>query len=214
MMGAEERKGTEKGAAGVDEMDVKKISEKGSITKILVKGVDAALMNSVRRTIMNNTPVIAIEDVYIYDNNSVMFDEFLAHRLALIPVKSDPKSYKTGEKVKMILDKEGPCTVYSKDIQSTDPAIEVIDKNYITEGDLREKISGDIKRWKEIGYESIPVDGGDFPQEPQAPQEPSEVSVFPKEFLGRLEELGGPGSFFPGEVRGGRCGGCDLIIRK
>src|SRR3989344_7270226 len=109
-------------------MDVKKISEKGSVTKILVKGVDAVLMNSVRRTIMNNTPVIAIEDVYIYDNNSVMFDEFLAHRLALIPVKSDPKSYKSGEKVKMILDKEGPCTVYSKDIQSTDPAIEVIDK--------------------------------------------------------------------------------------
>ena len=109
-------------------MDVKKISEKGSITKILVKGVDAALMNSIRRTIMNNTPVIAIEDVYIYDNNSVMFDEFLAHRLALIPIKSDPKSYKSGEKVKMILDKEGPCTIYSKDIQSTDPGIEVIDK--------------------------------------------------------------------------------------
>ena len=129
MMDAGERRGIEERTAGAEKMDVKKISEKGSITKILIKGVDAVLMNSIRRTIMNNVPVIAIEDVYIYDNTSVMFDEFLCHRLALIPIKSDPKSYKSGEKVKMMLDKEGPCTVYSKDIQSTDPSIEVIDKN-------------------------------------------------------------------------------------
>ena len=101
-------------------MDVKKISEKGSSTKILVKGIDAVLMNSIRRTIMSNVPVLAVEDVYIYDNASVVFDEFLAHRLAMIPIKSDdPKAYKAGDKIKLMLDKEGPCTVYSGDIQST-----------------------------------------------------------------------------------------------
>jgi len=110
-------------------MDVKKISEKGSSTKILVKGIDAVLMNSIRRTIMSNVPVLAVEDVYIYDNASVVFDEFLAHRLAMIPIKSDdPKAYKAGDKIKLMLDKEGPCTVYSGDIQSTDPSIEVVDK--------------------------------------------------------------------------------------
>ena len=69
MMGAGERRDIEERTAGAEKMDVKKISEKGSVTKILVKGVDAVLMNSIRRTIMNNVSVLAIEDVYIYDNN-------------------------------------------------------------------------------------------------------------------------------------------------
>ncbi|MDO8538616.1 MAG: DNA-directed RNA polymerase subunit D, partial [archaeon] len=37
--------------------------------------------------------------------------------------------YKEGEKVTLILEKEGPCTVYSRDIKSVDPKIEIVDKN-------------------------------------------------------------------------------------
>lgn len=109
-------------------MDVKKISEKENIAKIFVNGTDSAFINSIRRVAMNSVPTIAIENVSIHENNSVMFDEMLAHRLALLPVKTDTKAYKTGEKVTMMLEKEGPDTVYSKDIQSTEPSIEVIDK--------------------------------------------------------------------------------------
>ncbi|MDD5148801.1 MAG: DNA-directed RNA polymerase subunit D, partial [Candidatus ainarchaeum sp.] len=69
-----------------------------------------------------------IENVSIYMNDSVMFDEFLAHRLGLLPVKTDVKGYKHGDSVKLVLEKEGPCTVYSKDIKSTDPKIDIADK--------------------------------------------------------------------------------------
>jgi len=86
-------------------------------------------MNALRRTIMSNVPVLAIENVSIYDNSSVMFDEMLCHRIGLLPIKTDLKDYKLGDKVKLVLEKEGPCTVYSKDIKCTDPKIEVIHKH-------------------------------------------------------------------------------------
>jgi len=73
---------------------------------------------------MAGIPTIAVEDVHFYQNTSVMFDEMLAHRLAMVPLKMDSKKYKEGDKVKLILEKEGPATVYSKDIKSTDPKIE------------------------------------------------------------------------------------------
>lgn len=109
-------------------MDIKKISEKNGVSKFLVKGTNVVFMNSLRRTIMESVPVLAIENVSIYDNSSVIFDEMLCHRIAMLPIKTDLKDYKLGDKVKLVLEKEGPCTVYSKDIKSTDPKIEVVNK--------------------------------------------------------------------------------------
>ncbi|MBI2597804.1 MAG: DNA-directed RNA polymerase subunit D [Candidatus Diapherotrites archaeon] len=114
---------------GVKKMDFKKLSEKHSATKILMKGVDTTLINSIRRTVMNSVPTFAVEDVTIYENNSALFDEYLGHRLAMIPIKSDPKNSKKGDTVKFVLEKTGPGIVYSRDLKSTDPKIEVIDKN-------------------------------------------------------------------------------------
>ncbi|MEM4256890.1 MAG: DNA-directed RNA polymerase subunit D [Candidatus Diapherotrites archaeon] len=105
-------------------MDVKVLEEKNDTLKLLFKDTNPETMNAIRRHIMNAIPVFAIEDVHIYENTGVMFDEMLAHRLGLIPLKMDSADYKEGEKVKMILEKEGPCVVYSKDIKSTDPTIE------------------------------------------------------------------------------------------
>lgn len=109
-------------------ISVKKIEEKDNAIWYLVNGVSPAFINAIRRSIMQHTPCLAIEDVTIFENDSVMFDEMVAHRLGLLPVKTD-KTYKLGDKVKMVLEKEGACTVYSKDIKSTDPKIEVLDKN-------------------------------------------------------------------------------------
>jgi len=109
-------------------MSIKKLEEKNDLTSYLVKGTSTAFINAVRRSIMLHAKCLAIENISIYENDSVMFDEFLAHRLGLLPIKTD-KSFKEGDSVKLVLEKEGPGTVYSKDIKSTDPKIEVMDKN-------------------------------------------------------------------------------------
>ncbi len=109
-------------------MEIKELEKNERKSKLLIKGADVALINSIRRASMNYVPVFAVEDVSIYENSSVMFDEFLAHRLGLLPIKSDVKGYAENDKVKFVLEKEGPATVYSKDIKCTDPKIEVVDK--------------------------------------------------------------------------------------
>ena len=44
-------------------MDVKKISDNGKELKLLINGTDTAMMNALRRTIMNSVPVLAIDKV-------------------------------------------------------------------------------------------------------------------------------------------------------
>jgi DNA-directed RNA polymerase subunit D len=110
-------------------MDIKVLSEKEGKVKLLISNTNPAFVNAFRRKIMSGLPVLAVEDVHIHYNNGLMFDEMLSHRLGLIPLKMDSKKYKEGDKVKLILDKEGPCVVHSSDIKSTDPKIEPADLN-------------------------------------------------------------------------------------
>ncbi|KAG5927586.1 hypothetical protein E4U42_002047 [Claviceps africana] len=48
-------------------------------------GIDASLANAFRRILIAEIPTLAIENVYIENNTSVIQDEVLAHRLGLIP---------------------------------------------------------------------------------------------------------------------------------
>jgi DNA-directed RNA polymerase subunit D len=82
---------------------------------------------------IGEVPTLAIEEVRIYDNTSAFFDEMLAHRLGLIPIKTDLSTYSTKEKcscggagcpgcmVTFTLSVEGPKTVLSSDLIPQDP---------------------------------------------------------------------------------------------
>jgi DNA-directed RNA polymerase I and III subunit RPAC1 len=56
-------------------------------------GIDAPLINALRRILIAEVPTMAIEYVLISDNTSVIHDEILAHRLGLIPIRADPESF-------------------------------------------------------------------------------------------------------------------------
>src|SRR3989344_555092 len=66
-----------------------------------------SLLNAVRRS---------VEDVEIFKNDSALYDEVLAHRIGLIPLKNDGKitSKSSGT---FSLKKVGPGTVYSGDFK-------------------------------------------------------------------------------------------------
>ncbi|KDN36549.1 putative Rpc40-40 kd subunit of DNA-directed RNA polymerases I and III [Tilletiaria anomala UBC 951] len=53
-------------------------------------GVDASIANAIRRVLIAEVPTVAIENVYIFKNSSIIQDEVLSHRLGLVPIKIDP----------------------------------------------------------------------------------------------------------------------------
>lgn len=54
-------------------------------------GVEAPVANALRRILLAEVPTIAIENVWIQSNTSIIQDEVLAHRVGLIPLKIDPR---------------------------------------------------------------------------------------------------------------------------
>jgi len=56
---------------------------------VKLKGVPLHYANALRRVCLNGVPVFAIDTVDIIENSSVLPDEGLAHRLGLIPIKTD-----------------------------------------------------------------------------------------------------------------------------
>jgi DNA-directed RNA polymerase subunit D len=61
--------------------------------RLLVKDVDVPYMNALRRVIISEVPCMAIDEVVILENSSVMQDETISHRLGLVPLKTDLDSY-------------------------------------------------------------------------------------------------------------------------
>ncbi len=83
-------------------------------------GTEDSLLNAIRRYV-HQIPITAIDEVEITKNDSPSYDETIAHRLGLIPLKSE-KSDKP-QKLKLNVIKEG--MVYSGDLKGA----EVIYKN-------------------------------------------------------------------------------------
>jgi hypothetical protein len=58
-----------------------------------MSGVDAAIANAFRRIMISEVPTMAIEQLVIVNNTSIIQDEVLAHRVGLIPIKVDARHF-------------------------------------------------------------------------------------------------------------------------
>jgi len=74
-------------------LDIKLIEEKENIIRFVLRNTDHTYANALRRTMMAEVPSMAIEDVIIIENTSVLYDEIISHRLGLIPLKTDLDAY-------------------------------------------------------------------------------------------------------------------------
>ncbi len=101
------------------EMNIKK--SKGQL-EVRFKDTTTHFVNALRRIMVGEIPISAIEEVYIKDNNSALQDEILAHRLGLIPVKGEGT---------LKLDIKGPKTVNSEDIVPVDGDVQIVNKKVL-----------------------------------------------------------------------------------
>lgn len=116
-------------------MDIKILKKDSNKVVFKISKINPAIANSIRRYIIAYVPTIAIDEVEFKKNGSALFDEMLALRLGLVPLKTDLKSYKLWEgkdeerpksaqyELKLTLKAKGPATVFASDIKSSDPKV-------------------------------------------------------------------------------------------
>ncbi|MHA1292902.1 MAG: DNA-directed RNA polymerase subunit D [Promethearchaeota archaeon] len=59
----------------------------------IIEGISIEMINAIRRILLTEIPVMAIDEVIILKNDSPLYDEIIAHRLGLIPLKTDLEIY-------------------------------------------------------------------------------------------------------------------------
>ncbi|HDP97214.1 MAG TPA: DNA-directed RNA polymerase subunit D [Euryarchaeota archaeon] len=109
--------------------------------RIVFSETDASIVNAIRRTMIADVPKMAIESVEYhmgaimddqgkeYESVSPLFDEMIAHRLGMLPIPTDLDVLVPREKcscegegcpnctIMYSINKKGPCTVYSGDLE-------------------------------------------------------------------------------------------------
>ena len=102
--------------------------------RLVVSGVGTRFVNAIRRVLLAEVPKLAIDEVKIYENSSLLYDEQLALRLALIPLKCGEvgEGERKGEESSVTLslraespERVGERTVYSKELVSSEPGVGV-----------------------------------------------------------------------------------------
>jgi len=74
----------------VDALNTIKILERDNNHIVIeFNDIPRQYVNALRRLSINQVPTFAIDDVVILENSSVMHDEAIAHRLGLIPLRTD-----------------------------------------------------------------------------------------------------------------------------
>ena len=116
------------------------VLEKDAINlRIIVKDAEVPLMNALRRIALAEVPSMAIDEIVMIENSSILQDEMIAHRLGLVPLKTDLDTYNLPEdcecqsefgcgqcRVTLTLNaesNEGTRTVYSGELVSENPDI-------------------------------------------------------------------------------------------
>ncbi len=120
-------------------LEFRKLTETDAV--LVVDSMSPSAMNALRQTLVSDIPKMAIEDVEFhlgpirdqdgreYESISPLFDEILSHRLGLVPIPTDLKRFKFKDQcecggegcpncsIMYTLNKKGPCTVYSGDLE-------------------------------------------------------------------------------------------------
>lgn len=112
----------------VNYLEVKILNEDPQTMDFSIKGIYPSVANALRRYSINSVKTFAIDTVTFYENSSPMFDEYIAHRIGLIPMKT-PKGFNDNDNIMLSLEATGPTVVYSRDLITTEPNVNVASEN-------------------------------------------------------------------------------------
>jgi DNA-directed RNA polymerase subunit D len=165
------------------EVDLLELSDRSA--RFILSGVDASFANGLRRAMLADVPTLAIDEVGIYNNTSVLYDEQIGLRLALIPIAANVEDFVPHAEcscengcpacsVAFTLSVEAEdkeCMVYSGDLISSDPQVSPADSSIpvvllkpgqklVLEATATMGYGHDHARWQAgvaCGYKNMPV---------------------------------------------------------
>ena len=134
-------------------MDIEILEMAERKARFILHNSSPAMANALRRTLLSDLPKMAIDKVEFhlgpnmdeegkeYESTTPLFDEIVAHRLGMVPVPTDLDLFVPQSEcscggtgcpsctIMYSLNKHGPCTVYSGDLQSLgNPDLKVKDE--------------------------------------------------------------------------------------
>ncbi|RLG14053.1 MAG: DNA-directed RNA polymerase subunit D [Candidatus Nanohalarchaeota archaeon] len=111
-------------------MEIKNKKETKNTLEFKIINENEVFANTLRRTVITNVPVFAVDEIAVIKNESPMYDETIAHRIAMIPFTYSDKYISRQEckckggcdkcSVILTLNKKGKSSVYSGDFKSSD----------------------------------------------------------------------------------------------
>lgn len=120
-------------------VEIQILEKNDDFMRFIVRGVNVPFVNALRRIMLTEVPTMAIDEVVILENSSILHDEILAHRMGFIPLKTDLDSYNLPDececesdlgcnlcRTNLILEAEATdksVTVYSGDLKPENPGI-------------------------------------------------------------------------------------------
>lgn len=109
-------------------MKVRVIELSDQRTLLVLEGVSPSFANSIRRAIIAEVPTFAIDEVIFFENTTPFFDEYIAHRLAMIPLKTSLDLLRIDPNRTVVLElskkaKDPIEIVYSGELKSSDPLV-------------------------------------------------------------------------------------------
>ena len=110
-------------------MSLEITNENDEKVSVKIKGVPLQYANALRRICLNGVPIYAVESIDVLENSSVLADEGVAHRVGLIPLKTDLSASKDGnenDKIMLTLDSgvsDETRTILSGELKSQDESV-------------------------------------------------------------------------------------------
>ena len=110
-------------------MSLEITNENDEKVSVKIKGIPLQYANALRRICLNGVPIYAVESIDMLENSSVLADEGVAHRVGLIPIKTDLSASKEGnenDKIMLTLDSgisDETRTILSGELKSQDESI-------------------------------------------------------------------------------------------
>jgi DNA-directed RNA polymerase subunit D len=119
-------------------LKIKILEKNDTELRFLLEDSNPQFANALRRVTIGEIPILTIGTVDFTTNDSVLYNEIIAHRLGLIPIVFDTEDFELKEdseegssstEVIFAINKKGPGMVYSKDMKSSNPSVKPLYDN-------------------------------------------------------------------------------------